>query len=84
MNRRKFVGTGLFSTIALATVTNLADTATAKAATPPVAELDELTTADLQSGALMPHPPMPHVFLQPGSAKNLVAYLQSIQEQPRP
>src|SRR4051794_19282598 len=50
MNRRKFVGTGLFSTVALATVTNLADTRSAKAATPPAAELDELTTTDLQSG----------------------------------
>ena len=51
MNRRRFVRTGLFSTVALATITKLSDGATEKAATPPAAyELDELTTSDLQAG----------------------------------
>jgi len=51
MNRRRFVRTGLFSSVALATVTNLAEGATEKSATPPAAsELDELTTSDLQAG----------------------------------
>jgi len=51
MNRRRFVRTGLFSSVALATVTNLADGATEKPATAPAAyELDELTTSDLQAG----------------------------------
>jgi amidase len=51
MNRRRFVRTGLFSSVALATVTNLADGASEKLATPPAAhELDELTTSDLQAG----------------------------------
>jgi amidase len=41
----------LFSSVALATVTNLADGATEKLATSPAAsELDELTTSDLQAG----------------------------------
>jgi len=51
MNRRRFVRTGLFSSVALATVTNLAEGATGKSATAPAAsELDELTTSDLQAG----------------------------------
>lgn len=51
MNRRKFVRTGLFSGVALATVTNLADGGIEKPPASPAAfELDELTTADLQAG----------------------------------
>ena len=51
MNRRKFVRTGLLSGVALATVTNLADSATGSASTsPPAFELDELTISDLSQG----------------------------------
>src|ERR1041385_9392755 len=51
MNRRKFVRTGLFSSVALATVTHLADAVPNEApASPPAFELDELTIRDLQSG----------------------------------
>jgi amidase len=50
MNRRKFVRNGLFSGVALATVTNLAESAAVKASPPPASELDELTTRELQSG----------------------------------
>ncbi|HEX3086231.1 MAG TPA: amidase [Pyrinomonadaceae bacterium] len=51
MDRRKFVRTGLFSGVALATVTNLAEGTTGRSSTPPPAfELDELTIAELQSG----------------------------------
>jgi len=51
MNRRRFVRTGLFSGVALATVTSMAEGAAEKSATAPAAsELDELTTADLQAG----------------------------------
>jgi amidase len=50
MDRRKFVRTGLFSGVALATVTNLAEGTTGRSSTPPPAfELDELTIAELQS-----------------------------------
>ena len=51
MNRRKFVRNSLFSGVALATVTNLADTAAGKSTTsPPAFELDEVTIAELQGG----------------------------------
>jgi amidase len=51
MNRRKFVRNSLFSGVALATVTNLADAAAGKSTTsPPAFELDEVTIAELQGG----------------------------------
>jgi amidase len=51
MDRRKFVRTGLISSVALAAVSNLAEKTTASASTPaPAFELEELTIAELQSG----------------------------------
>jgi amidase len=53
MNRRKFVRNTLFSSVALATVTNVSDSAAgAQTQAPAAFELDELTLDDLQKGMM--------------------------------